>query len=113
MGLIKKKNGAEEILLVGGWYDGDYKDTSLRFDLESMLWLPGPSIPVEIENMASVQKDGTLIINGGHFGNRIFYDGILEYDPEGEKWIEHSGTLEHGRSIHQSVLVPSGYFPCD
>jgi len=113
IGLIERPDQVSELLIVGGYFDGDYKDTSLLLDLETLLWRPGPNIDAEIENLASVQRDGTLILNGGHYGNLVFYDGILEYNKYSETWIRHSGNLENPRCVHQSVIVPGGYFECD
>jgi len=109
---IQRANGDNDVMVVAGWNDGDFKDDSAFFNMQSMLWRAGPSIGVEIENLSAVQKDGTVILNGGHFGGSVFFEGILEYDRVNDEWIRHASELINPRCVHTSVLVPDGYFDC-
>jgi len=45
IGLIKYGNGrADELLVAAGYYEGDYKDTTFFFNLETLIWRPGPKL---------------------------------------------------------------------
>ena len=77
------------------------------YNTATRKWREGPSLPQEMEMMASVQYEDTFLLVGGETTYSKYLDTIYQYDQTSETWILREERLSTpGRSIGAVLAGP-------
>ena len=107
-GFVTYPNGDKGILVAGG-YNGE---TSAEFlNLDTLIWEPRPSLPVDIYWGASVPFQDSFLIVGGLSETEGTLDTIYYYNPITDQW-DLLRTMNCKRDQMAAFLVPDSYSNC-
>ena len=86
---------------------GGNQFSSSILDLDIMEWRDGPSPGSWCVDATAAQFGGTFVIVGGRDS-----DGIYEFDPENEEFIERPEKLNSSRRDSTAVFVKDNILNC-
>ena len=112
-GIVTYPDNTKTIIVTGGYYDSNESDTTEVLNLDSTdEWVDGPMLPKALQNGASVQFKGTLLVVGGYGDDNQASDVIYEFDVMNNNWIEKEEKLMNGRYHAAAFLIPDEVAKC-
>ena len=84
-------------------------------DLDTLDWREGGRPPQDsLSDMGYASNGQTLFLAGGARGLLVnYYDGILEWDPDNEVWLEREETLSQERGFLGAVFLTDDKVDCN
>ncbi len=112
-GLVRYPDGSRQLVVTGGYSDGNYVTSTMIYHLELQYWRFGPNLPFTIHYGASVPfNDSFLIAGGNSFTQGGNVDTIIEFDPFSETWTIRPEKLQTPRDLFAGFTVPESYIAC-
>ena len=108
-GLVTYPDGTTGILVAGG-----YEQSSSEFlNLQTLIWEPKPSLPIEIYWGASVQYQESLMIAGGDSPTSTDdLNTFYFFNPKSDDWELLDQRMDYGRRILTAFWVPDKFAKC-
>ncbi len=100
-------DGKQGVLVTGG----DDIGSSEFLDLETLIWEPKASLPIDIDSGTSVPYLDSFLFVGG-FSALGQMDTILFYNPGEDRWELLPQRLAYNRTSFPAFLVPDSYALC-
>ena len=105
-GYVIYPNGDNGILVAGG----ESETSSEFYNLQTGLWTPKASLPVDFFYSSSVPYQDSFLIVGGRsysFGDDL--DTIFKYNADLDQWDQFQQTLRYARYDFAAFLVPDSF----
>ena len=109
-GLVTYPNGDKGILVAGGYNQAGL--TTVDFlNLDTLIWEPKLSLPIDIYYGASVPFKDSFLIVGGYSQDLSYLDSVYYYNPNVDQW-ELMKTMDYGKVFSASFMVPDSFANC-
>lgn len=97
--------GGDELLVIGGYLEGETRRIVERYDAREDAWSSAPSYPVPIYHTAALNVDGDVMVFGGH-STPIFtpQDLVFRFDDDAEQWTLET-QLPVPRGAHDAAVL--------
>ena len=108
-GFVTYPDGTKGVLAAGG----DEESTAYFLDMDTLVWEPLQSLPIDIHWGSSVPyRDSFLIVGGNSYDVGDYLDTVYYYNPTFDQW----DLLDQRMSLPQerlaAFLVPDDYADC-
>lgn len=112
-GFVKKKNGAKEIVVVGGKSSAAGASSEM-FSVDAMEWRVGPQLDHKIYQASYVQGEESFVVAGGiDGGDFTWHDGaVYGFDAGRNEWRKKIQKLKMKRLWATAVAFPSDVDLC-
>ena len=109
-GFVTYPDGSSGIMVAGG--NANSNEVSVEFlNLDTLIWEPKQSLPVDIAWGASVPYKDSFLIVGGKSDLYSYLDTISYYNPTLDEW-ELVGQMDYEREYVAAFMVPDSYANC-
>jgi len=88
------------------------RDEAAIFSLRDLAWKEGPSLPIFVDEPASVQLSNAILAVGGFDREGNALNTVYKFDPDSFSWSLQDVSLSVPRYYATAVAVPDSFLSC-
>lgn len=97
--------GGDELLVIGGYVEGQTRRIVERYDASEDAWSSAPSYPVPIYHTAALNVDGEVMVFGGHSTPAFTpQDLVFRFETDASEWVLET-RMPAARGAHDATVV--------